>query len=93
LIFASRAHAVLGMCIHAEVFHPRSDTEFVLMLILYPTPHQVNPNGKIIPLEYTVKRRAKGEIITYVGGLNMSTKTVQHFMQCFRPGHCHLFTP
>jgi hypothetical protein len=37
------------------VFHPRSVPEFVLMLALYPSSHQVNPNGKIIALKYKVK--------------------------------------
>lgn len=48
-------HAVLGIYIHVGVSHPRSDSEFVLMLAWCPLPHPVNPNGKIIASEYRVK--------------------------------------
>jgi hypothetical protein len=41
------------------VYHPRSGSEFVLMLVLCPSPHQVNPNEKNIALDYTVKGRSK----------------------------------
>jgi hypothetical protein len=47
------------MYIQAGVFHPRFDSEFVLMLALCPSPHQVNPNGKIIAMEYTVRGTSK----------------------------------